>query len=250
MRRDPFKALLAMSDRERLLLTILSHLGPYTEGPFTQSRIEPIGAHWISEDPQPGDLVQCLTQYRSTWSWAWLEDHGDYINDKHCWAQGDVSKTQGRYAACFLLREIGGNRVIHMGNERLNVLRGIPKSEMLEGHQFKFYVKVQKAFWKLDAYSECKIAGIDFTTRDAKRATIGVRPHIFSAPRPGNPPDGQRWVQRPITFEMDFNPRTTIRQITERIRSTGPWDWEAVTELAMGGSGVCTLTVVAPGASR
>ena len=239
-RRHHLSDALAMTDRERLLTTIMMRVGPFMED-ARHGRSEPtFGVYWA--DPKPGDLVKCETQRTpSKWAWAWYEEHGEHANDKHCW---------GRHGhACYLLRELGGESLIHMGNESLIALRGFGADELLEGQQFRFYVKVLKAFGRLGkryGSQSMLYAGVVWPDRHSKRATIGIRPHAFSSPTiEGDYSRGNRTIVKPIPVVLEHNSRTRIRDIVEALKDVGKIDWQEHALEVSGRGGLMTAPLVA-----
>lgn len=212
-----------MSDRERILTSILMHVSPYIEdyrfkgepGVFT-------GAYWAK--PEPGDVVKCVTQrWPSKWCWAWLESAADDRTDR------------------FMLREFGGEERCDMQNETVWALRGLRPEHLLEGAQWKFYVKVCKAMQEIDRF-QASLSGVVWPDRHSNVATIGLRPHILLSP--SGAPENKRWVSKPIAFAFEHKAKTKISDIVEAVRPHVPKDrdgWEFV--LVDGGSGRCDLPV-------
>lgn len=198
-RINPWTEVLELTDKERLLMYLAQRLGPMTA-------TKPHWGLWVGShrDAKAGDLIRCGTQ-----------------RTMHPFVIAWLAKIDGvGWGERYLLREFGGERTCWMSNEFVQPINNIPAFHLLEGHQFKAYVKTMKAFGRCDHYNDGKFAGIAFPDRHSSVATIGLRPHIFSSP--SRAPDGQRYVIRPIRFVVAFTSKTRIRDIISLIKVHTP----------------------------
>lgn len=187
-----------MSDRERLL-TVVTMFGCAAFPRFGHQE-NPVrsGWEWREENIRPGDLVQCQTQRTPNhWCVAWLED---FLQDTH-------------WGRTYLLRELGGEGLCRMSNERVYALRGVPPYLLLEGLQWRSYVKVSKAISHLDRY-HVRFQDLTFPDRHSRKGTIALRPHIFRVPRDMR--------ARPIEVSVCFTARTRIRDLAQAIEDATP----------------------------
>ena len=147
-------------------------------------------APWVGdEELKPGELVMCQTGNISDWKIGFV-----------------VRRIE--YGRC-LIREIGSDRTCDYSNERFIPIRGLSPTELLEGDDYQFYLKVLKAFDRGDEFWH-RFGGVDITGR---HATILVRERY----------GGIKYKSgtKPFPIEMDWTPKTTIKAILEAMREGG-----------------------------
>jgi hypothetical protein len=192
---------IGMSDRERILTFLAMVCGPFTK--YVHGEPGPHDWTCWSSAVRPGDLVRCTTQrVPNHWNVAW------YV--------GPSERGHGTH----LLREFGGERLCHMGNESLYSLRGQEGSPyLLEGHQWRAHVAVERAFAGIDHY-EAKLAGVRFPDRHARSGEIIVRPHIFSSAKGAT--EATLAVVVPFTFTARASGKAVRAAVMEALRDV---DW-------------------------
>lgn len=190
-----------MTDRERILSAVAMRM-------VSPHRFAFEADHWETDlsKIRPGDLVKCGTQRSvNRWNIAWYIGPSDDPRDAQ--DPGHVH----------LLREIGGETQCRMSNESISAIRGIPARWLLEGHQWRAYVKTQKAVDNIGHYN-LKLSGVAFADRHTKTAQVAVRPHLFRV-------KGQ---VRALGVPVEFNSRTTIAGVERAIRAaTDGFDWSS-----------------------
>jgi hypothetical protein len=193
-----------MSDRERILTFLAMVCGPFTK--FVSGEPGPHDWTCWSSVVRPGDLVRCNTQrVPNHWNVAW------YVGPSERSAAG---------WPVHLLREFGGERLCHIGNESLYSLRGQEGSPyLLEGHQWRAHVAVERAFAGIDHY-EAKLAGVRFPDRHARSGEIIVRPHIFSSAKGDK--DATVAVVVPFTFTSRTSGKAVRAAVMEALQGI---DW-------------------------
>lgn len=131
-----------LSDRERILITIIQNLYLNRDTPSDTWSSEPYRykngngyrthfAPW--KKPEPGDLVMAFTGMVSRWKIGWY-----------------VKKMDDDEGA--VIREIGSQSLCNYSNEIFYPIRGLRTTELLEQDEYKFYIKVLKAFQFGDEY--------------------------------------------------------------------------------------------------
>jgi len=114
-----------------------------------------------------GDIVRCFTNPNHDWGIS------EYV--------GIESSDGGAFGSVvWLLREIGGERILRMSNESLYVLRFMPQHLLLTGFRMKLWNWSQDAFTrrcnaKADRYT-WRWGGCEF---DGDCMTVWVRHHVF-----------------------------------------------------------------------
>lgn len=186
---------IGMSDRERILTFLAMVSGPFTK--FVSGEPGPHDFICWSSTVRPGDLVKCATQrVPNRWNIAWYVGPSD-------------RSTPGW--PTHLLRELGGEHLCHMGNEMLYSLRGQEGSPyLLEGHQWRAHVAVERAFAGIDHY-EAKLYELRFPDRHARDGEIIVRPHIFSSAK------GVEAATLAVVVPFSFTPRTSGKAVRAAI---------------------------------
>ena len=214
--RDTSKGL---TERERLLTEITTHLTPFTPR-CDKHNLPPRdpGVHWWIGDPVVGDLVRATSSGVHPFTW------------------GYIVALQDEPYGTWVVRDLVSDRVCNITNDSFYALRGIPKRRLLYGHQRAFFIKVQKAIQNLgDHY--CRFQDIAFDA--PRRATITVRPHLWAVPT----------SQRDLAAStvMAFTPRTPIRDIEAHISANCPQTSAAWGALCPQAPSVATIVIASSG---
>jgi len=192
-----------MSDKERILLTIIRELqtmlvlarGAYQLDFHDRSagREYVHFEHREYDKIKPGDLVICQTSGIHDFTVGFVVDKFD--PDWHG----------------LLLREIGTERTCRMSNERYYCIVGLSEHDLWEGGKHQFDLKVKKAFWKTneDWY---RFGGLRFN--DDGTATMTVREKFG-----GCCTNGDESV--PFEVTMPWNKRTSVKKIVEALIAGG-----------------------------
>ncbi len=137
---------------------------------------------------------------------------GDLVIGRTGWIGGPHEYSVGFYDSALsdgaVIREIGSERLCNYTNEEFTVIAGIHPSQLLEGDQYRFSQKAQVAFWKADEYSY-RFGGIEFLGK--WRAKVWVR-EAFG---------GAFGESVPFAVEMDFNRKTSVKNIVALMRAGG-----------------------------
>ncbi len=197
-----------MTDRERILTEIVSHLAstqlladyrrPTWNGEAFQRRDTGGGeyVHFNYKDkPKKGDLVLAKTGGVSEWKVAWY-----------------IEPLPGGCGGA-LVREIGSNRTCKYSNEDFVTIQGLHSSVLLEGEEYEFRNKVLKAFAKGAEYCY-RFGGVDFIEEN-HQARIWVR-EVFGGMLH---PDKARSV--PFSVVMPWNKKTSVKAILNALREGG-----------------------------
>lgn len=149
-----------MTDRERILTIVIQRLlhgslsNRFKDGhkeedwkPSPSGILDTHFAWYAKPAPQPGDLVVAWTGHACEWTVGWY-----------------VEKLPGDYAGA-LIREIGSRRTCRYSNEEFIPIRGLYPNQLLEGARYQTYVKLQKAFAKVDDWNR-RFGGVDFEGTD------------------------------------------------------------------------------------
>lgn len=148
---------------------------------------------------QPGDIVRCKT------------------NPNHRWGISEFVERLG-YAE-FLLREIGGDRLLKMGNESVDVLRFMSPSRLYTGAKHRVYRWVtEKAFserYNPDADYFKRCGGVEF---DGDTLVIWSRPHIWVMERVV---DGQTQYAQPRRIILEWSSKTRLKDIVDAMKEQG-----------------------------
>jgi hypothetical protein len=195
------------TDKERILLYPLRelanlswaedfeyrHVGELKRERRLRSMGDPDSRMWASADnPKPGDLVIATTSgmfHTHPWVVGWYVE-----NLRSGWGFGGV------------IRELGGDRLCNISNESFYVVKNVNPNDpqLLYGVQYKFYLKVRKAFAKADHYWYV-FHRIAFP--EPRLARISIR---------------KKWQgAKPFTVDVPFKSKTTIKFIKETLESGG-----------------------------
>lgn len=197
-----------LSERERLLTEITTHISPFT--PRCDRHNLPqrdLGVHWWTGDPVVGDLVRATSSGVHPFTW------------------GYIVKLQDEPYGTWVVRDLVSDRVCNIENVSFYVLRGIPERRLLWGHQRAFFIKVQKAIKNLGDHV-CRFQDITFEA--PRRATLTVRPHMWAVPNSHR--------ELAASTVMEFTPRTPIRTIEAHISTHCPQTsaaWDAIHRAAL-----------------
>jgi hypothetical protein len=183
------------SDRERLLVYIAA-LAPdkqYNPGGYEM----PHWAYVDTKDINPGEIVRCTTS----------------IMRPHPWCVARFVEPLRDSMGGALLRELGGHRLCNMSNEGFQVLRGVSSPELLEGNQYKWYLRARNAIqfiYKRRHYTAVW-GGIEFTSMTSNTATISIR---------------KKLTQDRVSFVFEFKSnKTTRKQLVEAAMAVIPAEW-------------------------
>lgn len=141
------------------------------------------------DKPKPGDLVMGESGRVCDWLIAWYveppkEEYGYHV-----------------------VREIGTGQLCNYGNERFSPIRGLTETQLLEGEQYKFYIKVLRAFGGGDEYLY-RFGGLRF---DGQTAYVAVR-EAFG---------GFAAKSIPFEVEVPFNKKISVKAILAAMRAQG-----------------------------
>jgi hypothetical protein len=195
-----------LTDRERILLSVIRGLygtqlyltlratrsGESTETLFASDFSR--RTHFATyRTPQKGDLVLCQSMPLNEWVVGFCEENR---------GNGEM-----------MVREIGSDRLCHVGNESFVPITGLNDYELLEGDQFKFQQKVIKTFWKYEEYSYM-YAGVDFLNETD--AIIWVR---------------KKWSDDRFSIPVNWTTKISMKKLADHMRQHGYGTyWEAKSE--------------------
>ena len=161
--------------------------------------IPPEAAEALGMPMKPGDIVRCRT------------------NPNHEWGISELVEQTGY--ADFLLKLIGGEEILRMGNESVEVLRFMAPSRLYTGTKHKLYRwATTKAFSEehnphADYFIRC--GGAEF---DGDTLVIWSRPHAWnSEERDG---DTTLYAQ-PRRFSLPWNEKTRLKDIVQAMVDQG-----------------------------
>lgn len=181
-----------LSDRERILLTIIDRLATAQtllwRAWSTTPRITEYVHFAAWREPEPGELVLAQTGGIGRWK------VGFYVR----------SDPESGGA---IIREIGTGLECRYGNESFKPIAGLHPIDLLEGDQRQFYYKVLKAFARADEYVY-RFGGIRFES-DTCHVTIREVHGGF----------GQKSV--PFTVPVKWGPRTSVKTVLQVLRDGG-----------------------------
>ena len=154
----------------------------------------------IGMSMRPGDIVRCQT------------------NPNHAWGISELVEQTGY--SDFVLRLIGGDKLLNMGNESVEVLRFMDPSRLYTGAKFKIYQWASgKAFSArynphADYFKKC--GGVEF---DGDTLIIWCRPHIWAMEKMGEN-DTQLFAQ-PKRFTLQWSDKTRLTDIVRAMEEQG-----------------------------
>lgn len=157
-------------------------------------------AQAINMPLKKGDIVRCVT------------------NPNHPWGISEYIKRLDGYGE-FLLREIGSDRLLRMGNEMLDVLRFMDPSRLYTGKKHQLYVWAsQKAFMErynpnADYFKRC--GGVEIV-EDPNELRIWSRPHVWMQGA-----DKNGMFSQPRKMEIRWNKKTRLRDIVVAMNEQG-----------------------------
>jgi PAS domain-containing protein len=177
-----------MNDRERILTHIIDRLAStqllanhrhgYDSEEYRDG--DTYRVHFAySKDAQVGDLVLAQT--------------GGISEFKIGFVHHVVSESN------LIIREIGSDKLCNYANERFVPIYGLTEIDLLEGEKHEFYIKVQKAFRKLDNFWH-RFGGIHF---DGNTVEIRVRERYGGLKAPTDP----------YTITIKWSKSMTIKRI-------------------------------------
>lgn len=131
----------------------------YTSASYTRPNEDHTYVHFAHDQkPVKGDLVVAITTFAANrWSIGWFES-----------SEGDN----------YVIREIGTGVLCNYSNESFVPIRGMRYTDLLEGDQRQFYLKVLKAFSKGGDWSHA-FGGIRFAD---ETVTVTVRARYNISP--------------------------------------------------------------------
>lgn len=147
-----------------------------------------------------GDVVRCKT------------------NPNHRWGISEFVEKFGY--SDFLLREIGGSKLLKMGNESIDVLRFMRPSRLYTGAKHRIYQwATGKAFserYNPDADHFKRCGGVEF---DGDTLVLWCRAHIWAMERKGE--GGSPLYAQPKRFTMTWDDSTKLKGIIDAMRAQG-----------------------------
>lgn len=160
--------------------------------------IPTIMAENIGMPLKKGDIVKCVT------------------NPNHHWGISVFIEQRGY--SDWLLQEIGGDKLLNMNNESLEVLRFMNPSHLYTGKKYQVYKWGYKAFLErynknTDYFKRC--GGIEF---NEDNLTIWSRPHIWVMERSK---DGITLYAQPKKFTMKWKDKTRLKDIVNSMNEQG-----------------------------
>lgn len=181
-----------LTDRERILMTIISHLSATQllargRNYYPQDFKDGLVHFAYYKQPEPGDLVLAKTGGVDRWKVGFYH-----------------KKLDGSRA---LIREIGSDVLCDYGNESFLPIVGLSPIDLLEGEKYKIYIKVLKAFNKGDEYIY-RFGGLDF---EGDEIVIWVR-EVFG---------GLGQESTPFNIRMKWGKHTSVRSILQCMRDGG-----------------------------
>lgn len=196
-----------MTDRERILLNIASHLAAevsylqslprvkeWIDSPHSLSRVK-VSERWLEKvEYKKGDLVGCSTsigRQQNKWLISFVEGpHG----------KGDSSG--------LALRAVGTNDLCDYGNESFMRITGIPERFLWEGDKHQFSLKLQKALRNFDSWGH-RFRGLEFPEPGVAHVFIG---EVFG---------GIGRDTKPYRIDIKFDKKTTIKSIMKQMEAQG-----------------------------
>jgi hypothetical protein len=194
-----------MTDKERILTTIIRELYSsflfLSVNPQRDFRVqEPrdishvyFDIHANRQALKRGDLVLCASD-----------------NGNHDWVVSYLVKPLYDSFEGWQLREIGTSRLCNMTNNSFIPIRGLRPSQLWEGEEYEFSVKVLKAFARGDEYLY-RYGGLEFG--ENQTALIWIREAF------GGMKADQESI--PFSLEMKWNKKTSIAAILRAMREAG-----------------------------
>lgn len=204
-----------MDDRERVLMNIAVDTSGYCFDTFERLnggwklkfRFGRCAPQFVPEEMatklnmplKPGDIIRCST------------------NPNHAWGISELVEKTG--FSDFLLRMIGGEKLLNMGNESVDVLRFMSPYRLYTGHKFQVYKWASsKAFStrynpQADYFKRC--GGVDI---DGDDLIIWSRPHIWASEKTI---DGVTLFAQPRRFAMKWSDKTKLKDIVGAMLSQG-----------------------------
>lgn len=190
-----------MTDKERILMGIIRKLsstqvrrcdkGNWSSDIYYDESSKSYLTHfayWDKYELKVRDLVLCQSSGLHDWTIGYIHELYD--------------------SATAVIGEIGTNRLCRVGNESFIPIRGMEKYELWEGEEYKFSMKVKKAFARGREYWY-RYGGLEFPTK--QEAVIYIREKFGGLDTPS----------KPFSFSMKYNAKTSIKTILEKMREHG-----------------------------
>jgi hypothetical protein len=147
----------------------------------------------------PGDIIRCCT------------------NPNHKWGIAELVNRIGY--STFMLREIGGTKLLRMGNEDVDVLRFMNPHRLYTGLKNKMYRWAHMVFnkrWNALADHCKRFGGVELND---KTMIIWCRAHIWLAEKQQK--DGAITYAQPKKFSVPYNKKTRLKDIVAEIKNQG-----------------------------
>ena len=147
-----------------------------------------------------GDVVRCQTNPGHHWGISVFVEQLGYSD--------------------WLLRELGGEALLEMKNEDLDVLRFMNPARLYAGHQYRVYLWAShKAFSKrfnkqADYFKRC--GGVEF---NGDTLIVWCRPHIWVADKKKE--DGATLYAQPKKFTLQWGKKTRLKDIVSAMQEQG-----------------------------
>lgn len=205
-----------MTDRERVMMNIAVDTSGTVHDTFKRIEggwtlryrfdrpapqfIPTVMADTIGLPLKNGDIVRCQT------------------NPNHAWGISELMEQTG--CGNYLLREIGGDALLNMGNEMVEVLRFMDGARLYTGVKNRVYRWASNSAFSTrynpdaDYWKRC--GGVEF---DGNKLKIWMRPHIFVAEK--RQKDGPVTYAQPKMFELEWSKKTRLKDIVNAMREQG-----------------------------
>lgn len=190
-----------MTDKERILFNIIKRLAATYSTALEWGKEKEYGVYFASWDIglcsegrlKPGMLVLCQTSPTSDWTIGYL-----------------VEKITGGFSR-WIVKEIDSERLCDIGNEQFLPIKGLSVEELLTGDDYKFLVKIKKAFrrGREDWY---RFGGIEIIKK--KIWKIIIREKFGGC-------CGPDMESIPFSLEIKWNKETTIKYILQEMIKAG-----------------------------
>jgi len=157
----------------------------------------------ISMPLKPGDIIRCTT------------------NSNHPWGIGEYVE-HGKEYSCYVLREIGSDRLLNMRNESIEVLRFMDPHRLYTGKKYQLYCWVHKAFsarYNKDYDYYKKVGDISF---NGGQLEFWSRAHVWIyEKREEKLYAQQKLYAQPRRFQMNWDQKTRLKDIVQTMSDQG-----------------------------
>lgn len=217
-RRAKVAAPVPFTDRERILMTIVTELA------FTQCLCPFAAGKWSSEPYEDRSLGRTHVHFA-----PWRKPvAGDLVIGKtggvDRWKVAFYVHPLGGGLGGAMLREIGTSRLCEMSNESFEVIVGLTPDQLLEGDRYQVSLRVRAAFARLKdsahGYTH-RFGGVDFPAlnpdgTDPMTATVWVREVWGGTLRLGG-----RKTSLPYQIPLSWTPKMSVKAIVAAMLEGG-----------------------------